>query len=372
VSLGGVAFVSAGELSATVPAGIGQGTYGLSVTDPSGRSSTAAAAYRVVSSAQNVAGFVIDPLDAQVAGIAFTVSISAVDAQGALVDGFSGTVTASDSSGSLTPGTLGPFAFGELTAQVTVAANTNGDVLTVQDGLGHLGQSNPFDVGPGAPTQLTFATAPLSLAVGACSARIDLALEDAVGHSATTPSAISVSLFAEPPEGLSFYADPTCDAGLSALSIPDGGAGASFFLASTRAGPVTLQAVPATLPSASQEDTLIPGPPTGVVFSSPAQQVDAGTCSAPAQLTLVDGFGNPSPAGQPLTLALAAAPPSGVTFHSDSACAVGVSSVDLAAGESQVGFWFSAASPGEPTLSASGTLPDGGPLAASQPEDVLP
>lgn len=85
----------------------------------------------------------------QVAGSAFPLTITAQDAYGNTVTGFTGTVTLSLNSGTLAPTTSGAFSSGVRTESVTVLSSGNGKVITVDDGAGHTGSSGAFDVNPG-------------------------------------------------------------------------------------------------------------------------------------------------------------------------------------------------------------------------------
>ena len=86
----------------------------------------------------------------QVAGTAFPLTITAVDAYGNTVTGFNGTVTLSLNSGNLTPTVSGNFSSGVRTESVAVLTAGTGKIITVDDGNAHTGTSNSFDVNPGA------------------------------------------------------------------------------------------------------------------------------------------------------------------------------------------------------------------------------
>jgi hypothetical protein len=99
--------------------------------------------------------FVIAPIPAvQVKGVAVPVTITAMDVNSVRLDNFvgTGTLSASGTAGvvALTPTSTAPFEAGVWSGQVTVAAFATEVVLTVDDGMGHLGSSNVFNVGIGA------------------------------------------------------------------------------------------------------------------------------------------------------------------------------------------------------------------------------
>ena len=89
--------------------------------------------------------FEISTITEQSAGQPFSITITAKDSIGATVAGFTGTVTLSDSTATITPTTSPVFVGGVLTLDVTIANPDTGVVITVTDGS-VAGQSNSFDV----------------------------------------------------------------------------------------------------------------------------------------------------------------------------------------------------------------------------------
>jgi hypothetical protein len=257
VALQDVTLTAQRTLRATVPAGLPRGLYGLVVTDPRGRSGTLEQAFRVVTAAESVAAFRIDVLGPARAGIGFATAFTAVDAQGLVVDGFTGSVSLSDSSGTVTPASVGPFVLGRLQAQVTVTALAAADRLTASDALGHSGTSDPFDVVAGPPVALAFATPPVTAAAGACSPRLEVELRDGLDHPATAEAAVTALLQSSPP-GLAFFADAACASGLASLAIAPGASRAGFHFRAAGAGAVAIRVVPHPLPSATQDETVTP------------------------------------------------------------------------------------------------------------------
>jgi hypothetical protein len=257
VELLDVALTSRRTLRATVPAGIARGAYDLVVDDPKGRAAVLRRAFRVVTSAENVASFRVDVLEPPRAGIGFAVSLTAVDAQGLTVDGFDGSVTVSDSTATVAPSSLGPFVLGRFQALVTVAALTAGDRLDVVDASGHSGRSDPFDVVAGPPVAAAFPDPPVAAASGACSPAVQVELRDVLGHAAPAESPLSAQLQSSPP-GLALFADPACTAPASAVTFAAGAARAAFHFRAAAPGTVALRVLPATLPSAAQAAVVSP------------------------------------------------------------------------------------------------------------------
>ncbi len=257
VALGSVALTSSHALQAVVPAGVPRGAYDLVVTDPAGRSGRLAGAFRVVTSAENVAGFRVDLVEPAYAGVPFLVSFTAVDPQGLTVDGFTGTVALADATGTATPATTSAFQLGRLQERVTVTAVAAGDVLTAT-ALGKSGGSDPFAVSPGPPAAIAFAGASLSVPAGACSPAVVLELRDAYGNAAPAPAAVAVDLQASPAGAVAFFSDAGCAAAASSATVAAGAAQAAFRFTGAAPGGVTLRAVPAGLPSATQAQLITP------------------------------------------------------------------------------------------------------------------
>lgn len=258
ISLSQVALTPARTLTGVVPAGLPQGTYDLQVIDPAGRSGVLPRAFRVVTSAENVASFKVDLLETAVAGVPFLVSLSALDAQGQVVDGFTGTAAVGDLTGTVSPTTVGPFVAGRLETRVAVKVVTAADAVTVTDALGRTGTSPSFAVAPGPPVALAFASAPVSAAAGACSAPVVLELRDVLGNATPAPAAVAVALQSAPAGSLTFFAGSGCSSATASVTIAAGSTQASLRFAGAVAEPVAIRAVPAGLPSATQGETVTP------------------------------------------------------------------------------------------------------------------
>ncbi|HEY4715765.1 MAG TPA: hypothetical protein VII00_01530, partial [bacterium] len=76
----------------------------------------------------------------------FPVTVTAVDAYENQVTSFAGTASFSDLTGTILPATSFNFVNGVLLQQVKVSMTALADVIKVDDGAGHTGESNPFEV----------------------------------------------------------------------------------------------------------------------------------------------------------------------------------------------------------------------------------
>lgn len=329
VALEGVALEDAQTLSAVVPAGIARGFYGLRVVDPFGRTAALPEVYRAVRSAGELSGFRVAPLAAQRAGVPFWLQVTAIDATGDTVDGFSGTVSVANRTGSLAPTSLGPFALGHARMQVAIGSIAPADAVEVSDGGGHTGSSNDFAVGPGLAVQVAFVSAPQSLDAGACSARLELELRDAQDRWVVADEDVAVALAAAPPDRVVVFADDACSQAVSSVRLTAGAARAAFYLKAQVAGALMVRAQPQGLPSATQLQTVRPLSPSHLEFATPSPELELGACSDALAVQGADAFGNPSPPAAAVPVELLAVPSGALSFFADPLCATPLSGGEL-------------------------------------------
>ncbi|MBN2202541.1 hypothetical protein JW777_11340, partial [bacterium] len=106
-----------------------------------------------------VASFVIGLIGSpKAAGIAFPVTITALDAYGNTASGFTGTVALSDGAATISPAVSGAFVAGVRTESVMILRAGQDVTVTASDGAGHSGVSNFFNVLPGPVDHFTIAT----------------------------------------------------------------------------------------------------------------------------------------------------------------------------------------------------------------------
>jgi hypothetical protein len=257
VALQDVTLTPRRTLRATVPAGLPRGVYRLRITDPNGRSGVLAQAFRVVATADSVAAFRVEVLEPPRAGVGFVVALTAVDDQGQAVDGFDGKVSLADATAALSPASAGPFVMGRWQVRATVPVITTGDRITATDALGRAGTSSPFDVVAGPTAALVFAGHSVTAAAGVCSPAVEVELRDVLGHPAAAEADVTAQLQSAP-AGIRFFSDPGCTAATQSVTIPAGASRASLHFLAATPGTVTLRAVPAALPSASQDEVVSP------------------------------------------------------------------------------------------------------------------
>jgi hypothetical protein len=224
-------------------------------------------------------------------------------------------------------------------------------------------------VTPASPDRLAVTTSPQTRQAGACSASVTLQTRDLYGNPSAVAAVTPVALTASPAAGFAFYSDAGCTGAVASVSIPAGSSGASFYFKGTAPGAVTISAAATGLATGIQSETITPGAPDHLVFTSAAQSRQAGTCSAAVTLQSRDAWDNVSPVGAAVGVALSAAPASGFIFYSDAGCSAAVTSRTISAGASSATFYFRGTSAGTVavTASAAGMSPD-----ANQNETITP
>jgi hypothetical protein len=359
-----------GALLATVPEDLPAGTYDLAVADPAGKRATLPGAYRALAPTDAgvlVASFRFDPVAAQVARAPFAITVTALDAAGRVVTGFTGTAAISDRTGALVPSTIGPFAWGVWTGPVEVRAARGADALTASDGRGHAGASNDFAVAPAPAARLSFTSPAVDALAGACAGPVTVAVEDLYGAPTAAASPLDVTVSGGAVE---VYADPACAVAATGATLAAGATSASVYVRSTLAVPFTLAAAAAALDPAAQSGLVRPAAPARLVFTTAPQTLAAGDCSAAAAVRAEDAFGNVSPVRADTAVALSSTAAAGLSFHGAAACAAApVGAVTLPAGGSAATFWFRATAAEAVTVAATGAGVAG---AGTQGATILP
>jgi hypothetical protein len=195
---------------------------------------------------------------------------------------------------------------------------------------------------------------------------------DVHGNVAPVAALTSVALSASPAAGFAFFGAAGCGgAPVASVSLAAGASSTTFWFRGTAAGSVTVTASGAGIPTAAtQGETLTPAAPDRLVFTTSAQTVTAGSCSALATVEARDAFGNVAPVAALTSVALSASPAAGFAFFGAAGCGgAPVASASIAAGASSATFWFRGTAAGGPTVTATGA---GIPTAATQPETVTP
>ena len=89
--------------------------------------------------------FAFDSIGDQVLGVPFTVTLTALDAEGLPVTSYDGTATLTDTTATIVPAVTGPFANGAWSGEVAIHQAATGVIIRAQD-VATVGSSNPFTV----------------------------------------------------------------------------------------------------------------------------------------------------------------------------------------------------------------------------------
>ena len=291
---------------------------------------------------------------------ATTVSLSAAPAAGFT---FYSNSTCTTAVGSVT------IAMNASSANLYFRGNGAGSVTVTASAAGLTAATQVETVNPAAPNHLVFATGAQTVTAGACSAVATVQSQDPNNNVSPVSAATTVSLSAAPATGFTFYSNSTCTTAVGSVTIAMNASSANLYFRGTAAGGVTVTASAAGLTAATQVETVNPAAPNHLVFTTGAQTVTAGACSAVATVQSQDSNNNVSPVSAATTVSLSAAPSAGFTFYAGAGCGGGaVTSIVIAASASSANFSFRANLSGSVTVTASAT----GLTAATQVETANP
>jgi hypothetical protein len=196
------------------------------------------------------------------------------------------------------------------------------------------------------PSQIVLLPPSQILTAGQCGTGVAQS-QDSFGNPSNVSANTAIDLTGSPPAGVTFYASGDCSGSpVTSVSIagpcdPDASCnGTTFSFQATVAGTVTVTPSTSGLTSQGQANTINPGAPFAMVFTTTAQALNAGDCSSLATVQLRDRFGNPTPAGSTTSVGLTAAPATGFGFYTNSGCSQATTSVPLAATSNSTSFYF--------------------------------
>jgi hypothetical protein len=228
---------------------------------------------------------------------------------------------------------------------VTVTASASGLASASQD---------ERVVPEGQAAGIAFLTLPLTVTAGACSPAITLQARDSYGNAVAGAAPVQVTLDSTAqvvPDpvlgGLLFFADASCASPVATVVIPAGAATADVHSRGGAAGSYLVTARGEGLSGASLAGTVVAGPAASVSFTTGAQSLQEGVCSAPVAVAMRDSFGNPArPDGVPLTVEA----PASLVLYGD-AC-TGVLDGPLVVAEGGTAqFWFKGSQAGPARVS---------------------
>ncbi|HEY3445118.1 MAG TPA: hypothetical protein VGK67_02095 [Myxococcales bacterium] len=274
-----------------------------------------------------------------------------------------------EDSGCAAPSATATLPVGDAKVALWFIATQAGEPVVIARAASGLEARQAQWIGPSTPEELAYVSPAQTVMAGVCSAPVALQVRDRFGNPSpvATPSVITLS--AAPSAGFALLADASCTTpAVDHLDLAPGESEARVFFSGTPAGTVVVTAKLAALPAAQQAETVAPGAPEQLAFTSPPQRLLAGTCSDPARVELRDRFGNPTSPGLAVDGSIAAAPAEGFGFFSDASCSAPAPGFTLAADRSDFSFKLVGTRSGSATLRASAP----GVASAEQPIVVDP
>jgi len=273
-------------------------------------------------------------------------------------------------SPSCTGAPLGTLVIGTGTSSGTFYfTTTTAGAITLTASAGSLSPANQVETLNANPTgALAFITPAQSVAAGACSQAATIQARDGFGNVSPVSADAAIALSASPGAGVTFYAGTGCTGpAVTGITMPAGTSSATFSFRGTAAGAVTLTGTSA-FGSAMQVETIAPGPPASLRFSTGPRTVLARACSGAVTLAFVDVSGNPTTVSADTAIPLSVAPAPGMGLYEDPACTAPVSGLAFAAGTGSATVYLRGLSGGTFTLTAA---PAGMP-SVGQAEVILP
>lgn len=229
----------------------------------------------------------------------------------------------------------------------------SGTVAVTLTAAGLTGSSQDATINPGSPAAMVF-TGPTTLQAGDCSIPVTVELRDTFGNPANAASNTTITLTNPSGVALTYSTDSGCSPTTASVSIAQGASTASFHYRGTAVGTSRISGTASGLLPTPLDVTIIPGPATTLAFTTAAQTLAAGSCSAVVRVQLRDAFNNPVSVSAETAVALSADPPTGFQFFTDSNCTVPAgASVNIAANSSEASFHFRGTSAGTPAMSAA-------------------
>src|SRR5262249_23600866 len=131
------------------------------------------------------------------------------------------------------------------------------------------------------PAALSISGLPASVDAGACSGAVRVQVVDGSGNKAVVRAATVVALSASPDTGVTFYSDEACSRPTSTVTITPGVDSAPFAFKSTTVGTLNITATVPDWVAGTGAVDIARGTGDGLAFTTPAQNLVAGACSAP-------------------------------------------------------------------------------------------
>ncbi|MGB0454909.1 MAG: beta strand repeat-containing protein, partial [Bacteriovoracaceae bacterium] len=235
------------------------------------------------------------------------------------------------------------------------------DEITITDNNGVSvtpDNSDSIDVDPATATQLVFTTSALTETAGVCSGAVTIQTRDPYGNPSTVGSNLSVTLAGDSGT-MSFFSDSGCSSSIgTTATVTSGTHTSTFYYTDTSEGTTNISLSSSLTDPSDQAHTIQANTAVQIAFTTSAQTVAAGDCSAVVTVEARDTYGNDSEVGSNTNITLAG--DSGtMTFFSDSGCSTGIgTTATITSGTDEVSFYYKDTSEGTTNLSLSSSLTD--------------
>jgi cysteine-rich repeat protein len=351
------------QLGAVVPEAMPPGPLTLELVDPLEQRAELIDAFCVLGPAAQVATIEIDAPTTAIRGEPFALALTALDAEGALVDRFEGFAPLSGAvdavagpfAGGVWTGTVAATAVGALSIDATVDLSKDPAATCATAGRG----TAAIDATAAPARSLTFVTPPQTIAAGECSAVVEVGLIDAAGDPTIASSTVTIDVSEDAADG-DTYSDPACATPERTLRIAAGGDRAGFYFSARSPQTMTIDATSSPLLPAAQVETITVARPR-LAITTPAYNTVVSQCTGPISVVTLDSFGQPLTVAvdTPITISVLGAP--GFDFYRDPLCASAIAGwmPIIPAGTDIVDVWFTAqtATSAEVVFSSPGYTP---------------
>jgi len=219
---------------------------------------------------------------------------------------------------------------------------------------------------PEAPFKLVFTTSPQTVNVDVCSVELTVEVRDTFDNASPVAAATVVNLSSSAGTSL-FFGDSACGGASASRALGQGDSQATFYFKDSVVGTPVVTASATGLTDATQTVTLVAaGAASRLAFTTSAQTVNVGACSAVTTVQLQNSLGASVNATSATPVQLTSGAP-GMVFFSDSGCASATASVSIAIGGDSTSFYFKDSASGAPLITATAS----GLTAATQAETIV-
>jgi hypothetical protein len=185
---------------------------------------------------------------------------------------------------------------------------------------------------------------------------ITVQAKDAFGNNANPASTETLALSTNSTGG-AFYSNASCTTTITSTTIATSATGANFFYKDTKTGSptITVTGTGAFATTITQGETITAGTANKLAFTTSAQTLSAGACSAAITVQSQDASGNPANPASVEAVALSSNSPGG-TFYNDAACSTAaITNTSIPTSVNTATFFYNDTKAGSSTVTATGS-----------------